>query len=88
MRSSCPVPTKENLSDLMTKSLRAERVAYLLYHFGMVDTKTGNDLIGTDQVRAEDDRQDLRIHSCSPAGQQRPTADGKRVACVVIGCND
>ena len=56
-----PVPTKENLSDLMTKSLRAERIAYLLYHFGMVDTQNGNDLIGIDQVRFEDDRQALRI---------------------------
>ena len=56
-----PVPTKENLSDLMTKSLRAERVAYLLYHFGMVDTKSGNDLIGADQVRFDDDRQALRV---------------------------
>ena len=56
-----PVPTKENLSDLMTKSLRAERIAHMLYYFGMVDTKSGNELIGGDQVRSEDDRQALKF---------------------------
>ncbi|CAE7540302.1 RE2 [Symbiodinium sp. KB8] len=56
-----PVPTKDNLSDLMTKSLRAERQAFLLYYFGMVDTSTGYGLVGADQVRSDDDREALKI---------------------------
>ena len=56
-----PVPTKDNLSDLMTKSLRAERQAFLPYYFGMVDTSTGHGLVGADQVRSDDDREALKI---------------------------
>ena len=56
-----PVPTKDNLSDLQTKSLKAERQQFLLYHYGMIDESNGGKAIGENLVSYEDEKRSIQL---------------------------
>ena len=55
-----PVPTADNVSDLGTKVLRADRVAYLLGKCNVRDLSCGNALVGKSQILDAEERYRIR----------------------------
>ena len=55
-----PVPTSDNVSDLGTKVLKADRVAYLLSKCNIRDLSCGNALVGKSQILDAEERYRIR----------------------------
>ena len=55
-----PVPTADNVSDLGTKVLKADRVAYLLSKCNIRDLSCGNALVGKSQILDAEERYRIR----------------------------
>ena len=58
MLETAAIPTKENCADLGTKRLRRERIRYLLFKISVYDTNAC-ELVGTETVRRENQREDF-----------------------------